>query len=141
MIAGEEMLAAVAAKAEALRLALVDKVDRNLSGAVLQSRSGALRASIRSAVQAGDASVSVTLESVGVSYAAIQEYGGRTAAHDILALKAQALRFADGRFAMRAHHPGSAIPERSYLRSALGELRAELEEGVKAAVAEVLDAT
>lgn len=142
MTAGDAVVAAVVAKADALRLALAEKVDANLSGTVLRSRSGALRASIRSEVAGDDTILSITLESTGVAYAAIQEYGGRTGAHDILALKAQALRFAGGGgLARSAHHPGSAIPARSYLRSALADLRGELEDGVKTAVAEALGAT
>ena len=141
MIAGADVIAAVVAKADALRDLLAAKVDRNLSGDVLHTRSGALRASIHAAVASGDDAVSITLESTGVAYAAIQEYGGRTAAHDIVAVKAQALRLADGGFARSVHHPGSTIPARSYLRSALEDLRSELEDGVKAAVAEALGAT
>ncbi len=83
---------------------------------MLHTRSGALRASIHAAVASGDDAVAITLESTGVAYAAIQEYGGRTAAHDIVAVKAQALRLADGGFARSVHHPGSTIPARSYLR-------------------------
>ncbi len=141
MSASDDVMAALAGRGEQLRAALAEKVDRNLSADVLQTRSGALRASIHSAVLVGDGVVSVTLESTGVAYAAIQEYGGRTAAHDIVALKAQALRFASGGYAKSAHHPGSAIPARSYLRSALADLRGELEEGVKSAIAEALGAT
>ena len=64
-----------------------------------------------------------------VKYAAIQEYGGKTAAHEILPAKAQALAFvADGapRFARKVDHPGSLIPERSYLRSSLDEMSGEI---------------
>ena len=138
MSASDDVMAALAGKGEALRTALAEKVDRNLSGDVLQTRSGALRNSIQSAVALGDGVASITLESTGVAYAAIQEYGGRTAAHDIVAVKAQALRFASGGFAKSAHHPGSVIPARSYLRSALADLRGELEDGVKSAIAEAL---
>ncbi len=138
---GADILAAVAAKADALRDALAAKVDRNLSGDVLHARSGALRASISSAITAGDDAVAITIESTGVAYAAIQEYGGRTAAHDIVAVKARALHLADGGFARSVHHPGSTIPSRSYLRSALEDLRSELEDGVKAAVLEALGVT
>ena len=44
--------------------------------------------------------------------------GGRTAAHEILPDKAQALAFVVGgalRFARRVEHPGSTIPARAYL--------------------------
>ena len=64
-----------------------------------------------------------------IKYAAIQEYGGRTAAHEILPDKASALAFIVGgamRFARRVEHPGSIIPERAYLSVHLEEMRAEI---------------
>jgi phage gpG-like protein len=64
-----------------------------------------------------------------VKYAAIQEYGGKTSAHEILPVKAQALAFVIGgvqRFARRVEHPGSLIPERSYLRSSLEDMKGEI---------------
>ena len=71
-------------------------------------------------------------------YADIQEYGGRTSPHDIVPVKAQALRFMmEGKtvFAKIVHHPGSLIPERSYLRSALSDMQnqivSELEQAVQ----------
>ena len=101
-----------------------------LSGAVLNSRSGALRDSIVASVSADADGVVASVGSVGdVKYAAIQEYGGKTSAHEILPVKAQALAFVAGgaqRFARRVEHPGSLIPERSYLRSSLDEMRDEI---------------
>ncbi|WP_158810114.1 hypothetical protein [Beijerinckia sp. L45] len=139
----DAVLAALAVKAETFRAALATKVDANLTGGVLQTRSGALRASIQAALAADAAAITITLESTGVVYAAIQEYGGRTAAHDIVATKALALRFAGAggpAFAKRVHHPGSMIPARSYLGSALAELQAEIADGLKAALLDALGA-
>jgi phage gpG-like protein len=85
----------------------------------------------------------LTLESAGVPYAAIQEYGGRTAAHEIVATKVRALRFVGAGglvFAKRIHHPGSTIPARSYLGSALDDLRADIQDGLKTALLEALGA-
>ena len=64
-----------------------------------------------------------------MKYAAIQEYGGKTSAHEILPVKAQALAFVIGGgqlFARRVEHPGSLIPERSYLRSSLEDMQREI---------------
>jgi phage gpG-like protein len=84
-----------------------------------------LRDSIRMQASQQDGAIGVEIFSDGdVPYAAIQEYGGKTAAHEILPDKARVLAFAlNGRqvFARRIQHPGSQIPERSYLRSALDE--------------------
>ena len=139
----DAVLAALAAKAEIFREALAAKVDANLTGGVLQTRSGALRASIHAALEADATAITITLESTGVVYAAIQEYGGRTAAHDIVATKAQALHFAGAggaAFAKRVHHPGSTIPARSYLGAALADLQADIADGLKAAVLDALGA-
>jgi len=122
-----ETLAALLGKAtERLAAALVDKiVGEKLSGGVLQSGTGALAASIAADVAIDSGGVIATVGSSGVKYAAIQEYGGKTAAHEILPVKGQALAFVVSgaqHFARRVEHPGSQIPERSYLRSSLAEM-------------------
>ena len=64
-----------------------------------------------------------------MKYAAIQEYGGKTSAHEILPAKGDVLAFVIGgvqHFARRVEHPGSLIPERSYLRSALDDMKDEI---------------
>ena len=136
--------AALAAKAAALAAALADRVRSDkLSGGVLNVRSGALRNSIVADVSADDDGVSASVGSNGdVKYAAIQEYGGKTAAHEILPVKAQALAFVSNgalRFARRVEHPGSVIPERSYLRSALDEMSGEIVAALAEAAAEGLE--
>ena len=131
----------LAAKAQELAGALVDKVKyEKLAGQALQSRSGALAASIAAEISGDGEDVAATVGSFGdVKYAAIQEYGGKTGAHEILPSKASVLAFvADGamRFARRVEHPGSLIPERSYLRSSLDEMSAEIVAALAAAASE-----
>lgn len=133
--------AALAAKADELAAALADLVRNDkLSGGVLNTRSGALGESIAASVTADADGVLASVGSEGdVKYAAIQEYGGKTGAHEILPLKAHALAFAvDGaqRFARRIEHPGSLIPERSYLRSALDDMKDEIVETLAGAAGE-----
>jgi phage gpG-like protein len=125
------LTAALDAKAAELATALVDLVQNDkLSGAVLNMGSGALRDSIVASVSADADGVAASVGSEGdVKYAAIQEYGGKTSAHEILPVKAQALAFViDGaqHFARRVEHPGSLIPERSYMRSSLDDMRDEI---------------
>jgi phage gpG-like protein len=125
----------LAAKANALANALADKVkNEKLSGEVLNTRSGALKDSIAAEVSADGDGIQATIGSRGdIKYAAIQEYGGRTAAHEILPDKASVLTFVVGgatRFARRVEHPGSQIPERSYLRSSLDEMRDDIVAGL-----------
>jgi phage gpG-like protein len=125
------MIEGLMAKASTLAQALADKVkDEKLSGGVLNAVSGALRASIVADAGVDDSGVFASVGSAGdVKYAAIQEYGGKTAAHEIVATKANALAFAIGGatiFAKRVMHPGSNIPERSYLRSSLAEMADEI---------------
>ncbi len=107
-----------------LGTALAARVQDNLGGAVLARRSGRLAAAQETRIEAGgDAvSVSVGFDPGQVPYGAIQEFGGTTRAHLIAAKNAFALAFTAGDrlvFAKRVNHPGSRIPERSFLRSAL----------------------
>jgi phage gpG-like protein len=137
--------AALAAKAAELAAALVDRVrtDKLAGGGVLNVRSGTLQASITADVSADADGVHATVGSNGdVKYAAIQEYGGKTVAHEILPVKAQALAFVAGgalRFARKVEHPGSVIPERSYLRSSLDEMSDEIVAALADAAAESLE--
>jgi len=135
------LCAALAAKAAELSAALADRVKNDkLMGGVLNPRSGALRDSILAEVSAtGDAVLGAVGSFGDVKYAAIQEYGGRTAAHEILPSKAHALAFVAGgaqRFARKVEHPGSLIPERSYLRSSLEEMSDEIASSLAAKAAE-----
>ena len=74
-----------------------------------------------------------------MKYAAIQEYGGKTSAHEILPAKGDVLAFVAGdgqHFARRIEHPGSVIPERSYLRSSLEDMNDEILAALAGAAAE-----
>ena len=122
--------AALGAKASELATALADLVKNKLSGAVLNTSSGTLRDSIAASVTADSDRVLASVGSEGdVKYAAIQEYGGKTSAHEILPVKGDVLAFVAGdgqHFARRIEHPGSVIPERSYLRSSLEHMKDEI---------------
>ena len=133
--------AALAAKADELAAALADLVKNDkLSGGVLNTRSGALGDSIAASVTADADGVLASVGSEGdVKYAAIQEYGGKTSAHEILPAKGNVLAFVVGdaqHFARRVEHPGSAIPERSYLRSALDDMKDEIVAALAGAASE-----
>ena len=113
----------------AIKLQVLVKL--KLSGEVLNVRSGALRRSIGYSVVPTPAGPTASVFSRGVPYAAIHEFGGTTKPHLIEAKNAQALRFYSNRWAMMIYrksvnHPGSVIPERSYLRSALREMEPEI---------------
>lgn len=131
-------------KVTILALKLEAKVKgEKLSGGVLNVRSGALRASIFEEVEQSDSSViGKVASSSDVKYGAIHEYGGKTAAHEIVATKAQALSFMMGGkqvFFKSVHHPGSQMPERSFLRSSLAEMKPEIITGLTDAVREGLN--
>jgi phage gpG-like protein len=142
--------AAPAAIQSALRAKAADLAERlrqhvtddKLSGQVLQSRSGALRASIAAEVNDDAGQIIARVFSSGdIKYAAIQEYGGRTAPHDIVPDKAKALAFlVHGApvFAKIVHHPGSQIPARSYLRSSLSDMGDQIIAEFTAAAADAL---
>jgi phage gpG-like protein len=132
--------AALGAKATELATALADLVKNKLSGAVLNTSSGALRDSIAASITADSHSVLASVGSEGdVKYAAIQEYGGKTGAHEILPVKGDVLAFVAGdgqHFARRIEHPGSVIPERSYLRSSLEDMKDEILSALASTAAE-----
>ena len=133
--------AALGAKATELAAALADLVkDNKLSGTVLNPGSGALRDSIAASITANSDGVLASVGSEGdVKYAAIQEYGGKTSAHEILPVKDDVLAFVAGdgqHFARRIEHPGSVIPERSYLRSSLEDMKDEILATLASAAAE-----
>jgi phage gpG-like protein len=136
----------LAAKAQELASALADKVKyEKLAGEVLASRSGALAASIVAEVSGDREDIIATVGSFGdVKYAAIQEYGGKTGAHEILPGKAAVLAFMAGgvmHFVGEVEHPGSVMPERSYLRSSLDEMGAEIVAALAATASESWEAT
>ena len=124
---------------------LLTLVRSKLTGGVLQPRTGALAASI--GVDGprieGDRVVTTLFAGADLKYAAIQEYGGVTSPHDILPSRAKALAFLAGGervFARIVHHPGSRIPERSYLRSSFAEMAAEVDAEMKPAVIDAIRA-
>lgn len=120
---------------------LAERVRAKLSGEVLHVRSGALLASIHSEMVEGTNDIYGTVYSQGVPYAAIHEYGGVTSPHVIAAKYAQALRFEIGGevfFRKSVNHPGSKIPERSYLRSSLAEMQDEIVARLQGAVAKAV---
>ena len=158
---GQEALSdRLAGLPDLLRQALAEKVDAqaqslfeqvvgvNLSGGVLNARSGALRDSIQLEMSQQDGLVGADIFANGAApYAAIQEFGGKTAAHEILPDKAKVLAFVMNggqAFARRIQHPGSQIPSRSYLRSALDErgddIKRELTEVVLGCAEDLKDA-
>jgi phage gpG-like protein len=124
-----------------LVLSLVRRIKEKLGGEVLKARTGRLRRSIHGEVRAAGASSIQGEAATNVEYAAIHEYGGTTAPHDILPKRGRALAFAmNGRqfvFA-KVHHPGSKIPERSFMRSALDEMSPEIRAEFKDALTRVL---
>ena len=140
----DAVAAALADKADALRQALEAQVIANLSGAILTPRSGRLLGSIDSDLEDDGSGSMARVGSDDVPYAGILEYGGKTAAHDILPSKAKALAFVTGgaqRFARIVHHPGSTIRAFAFMGSALDDLQDDIETGLKAAVLAALGLT
>ena len=150
---GDSMLEArFRAMPEALRRGMVKEVSkqtlllealvkRKVSGEVLRVRTGNLRASIHSTMKEGATEIKGTVASSGdVKYAAIHEFGGKTAPH-IIEAKGRALAFMMGGkqvFAKRVNHPGSTMPERSFLRSSLRDRRDPIVTGLQKAAAEAM---
>ncbi|MDE2467771.1 MAG: hypothetical protein KGL35_03275 [Bradyrhizobium sp.] len=88
-----------------------------------------------------------TVMASGLPYLAIQEYGGVTSPHDIFPVNASVLAFmspgsavfkegstsGDMVFTRVVHHPGSVMPERSYMRYALAQRRSSIRDSLFAA--------
>lgn len=140
----ERMRAAVLKKVSALTKKLEAKIKREkLSGQVLNVRTGALRRSISSLVEseASDKITGMAIQSGDVKYGRIHEFGGQTAPHVIVPTKATVLAFMmSGKkvFAKRVNHPGSKMPERSFMRSSLKDMQPEITEGLLDAARRVI---
>ena len=93
----------LAAEVERLGGVVRDRVERNLSGAVLRQRSGRLAGSIAVDVERSGLGASATVSS-DAPYAAIHEYGGTIPAHTILPQNARALAFIRARCAFLFHN-------------------------------------
>lgn len=136
----ERIRDALSAKATALAAELQAKIEQNLSGGVLDMKSGALAGSVAVTIEESSAGVSVRIAtSPDVKYAAIHEFGGTIPPHQIVPDKTKALAFLVGGkqvFATRVQLPAVTMPERSYMRSALAEMAAEIRDEFGAAMIE-----
>jgi phage gpG-like protein len=131
----QTLAARLAQEVERLGDVLRDRVERNLSGEVLQQRSGRLAGSIAVDVQRSGFSASATVSSDS-PYAAIHEYGGTIPARTILPKSARALAFpwrGRQRFFKRVQLPPVTMPERSFMRSALEETAPEIRAAIEQA--------
>jgi phage gpG-like protein len=136
-----EVVAAIRAKIRVLTVKLQQHIVADkLQGQVLHHRSGALGRSIATMLTETDGGAIGKVYSSGdVKYAAIHEFGGTTKPHDIFPVKAEALAFMMGGrqvFAKVVHHPGSRIPERSFMRSGLADMADEIVAGLRQAALE-----
>lgn len=109
----------------------------------LQQRSGNLARSVSNEVDEDSTSVTglvgIPTASTAQAYARILHEGGTTRAHVIEALNAKALAFSMGGqmiFRRKVNHPGSNIPARPYLTSALDEQAAEIKANLTTAMLE-----
>lgn len=124
-------------------------VTDKLSGQVLNRKTGTLARSIQTKMEVGSDYVygivgSRVNESNRLVYAAIHEFGGTIPAHDVVA-KGGALKFElkNGvtMFRRRVHIPDVKMPERSYVRSSMNDLRDEILLSMKSAVADAAKKT
>lgn len=135
--AGVDVHRRVAMAVRELGTRLQGRVKEKLSDDVLHVRSGRLRRSINMKFVDDGFSMTATV-GTNVVYARIHEMGGKTAPHVIEARNAKALRFMGSGgnwvFAKRVNHPGSVMPQRSFLRSSLEEMRPMILERLQRAV-------
>ena len=148
ILGAEQTVAWLGARREAVQLAMRTTVrslalqltayvkSNKLTGQVLHVRSGRLRGHITFRVQdRGD--IITGLVGTNVIYARIHEFGGHTKPHIIVPRNAKALHWGS-HFAKIVHHPGSNMPERSFLRSSLREMEAVIKAELSLAMREAL---
>ena len=139
----ERLRAALSAKANALAAELEGRVHQKLAGGVLNERSGALARSIIATIADASGNIAVSvIASSDVKYAAIHEFGGTIPPHEIVRDKAKALAFLIGgkqAFAERVNIPAVTMPERSYLRSSLGEMAEAMRDEFAEAMIEAIE--
>lgn len=115
-----------------------------------------MQAAIGTLVTATATTIEGTVSAEGLPYLAIHEFGGVTAPHTIFPVNAQALRFAaDGAavfkpgstagtdivFTKAVNHPGSVMPERSYMRYGLAQRASAIREAFAQAARDSLGGT
>jgi phage gpG-like protein len=133
------MREALARKIEDLAQRLEQRIKDNLSGAVLQARSGMLRDSIEATLEPSAAAIAARTK-----YAAAQEYG--FVGEESVCAHSREIREAFGRaiapktIFVRAFARAMDLPERSYMRSALDEMQDEIAAALSDAVEEGLSA-
>jgi len=140
----DKVMLAVTKRVQAAALQVEADVKANkLSGQVLHVKTGNLRRSIHTnPVNINGSNISATV-GTNSEYAAIHEYGGVTSPHEIVPRNHEALKFmVDGKVLIRKRvmHPGSRIPERSFLRSTLKEDAEMIYEQIRLGVREGLQA-
>jgi phage gpG-like protein len=116
---------------------LMSLVKRKLSGDVLNVRKGKLRDSIFQRVYDDAKGVRATVASAGVVYARIHEYGGVINIPEIRPVASNVLHFmksGDDIFAMYARAHTVTMPERSYMRSSLADMKSQIVAEMTAAV-------
>lgn len=116
--------------------------NEKLSGQVLNVVTGNLRRSIHAVLPPeqlpNGGVVGRVAQSGDVKYGAIHEFGGKTPAHEIRPKAGNVLAFVwqgKQRFFTKVNHPGSTMPERSFMRSGLADMREEIIRRLHAAVA------
>jgi phage gpG-like protein len=121
-----------------LGLELQKKVQaEKLTGQALKVRTGSLRSSINTEISESADAVSASV-GTNIRYAAVHEYG---VDHPwlVAAKRGKALRFEiAGRTIFRRSVTHPPLPERSFLRSALREMRPAIEAGLRQAVAQAI---
>jgi hypothetical protein len=137
--------AAVAEQTEILAQTVKERM------AALFHNPGKMQAAVGTSMAESANAAEGTVYAEGLPYLRIQEYGGVTRPHDIFPRTASVLAFpAAGAFgfsgsgatemvfARHVHHPGSRIPERSYMRSALALRRSAIIAAIREASFEPL---
>lgn len=139
LVDGDKLIATLGAMPQSVHVAISQKIDWlrfrlekiiktvKLDGGVLNRKTGRLARSIQSRkVTEGNYVVGEIFSAGDVPYARIHELGGKTTPHLIVPKKVSVLKFfweksGKTEYFKSVNHPGSDMPERSYMRSTLRE--------------------
>ena len=135
-------VAAIRVAMERQAIALTGYVQaEKLTGQVLKVQTGKLRRSITYKMEDSGSNITAMV-GTNTEYARIHELGGQTRAHFITPKNSKVLAFMMGGnqvFAKWVAHPGSKMPERSFLRSALSDRGPSIREALADAMRKAIE--
>jgi phage gpG-like protein len=114
---------------------VLELAKRKVSGEVLKNQSGTLRRKINSRTSLTDTEAT-GIVGIKLSYAAAHEFGSKATGTTTVREHLRKLKSGNGMSTVKSHTRNwrQNLPERSFLRSALNELRPQIESAIRQAI-------